>query len=56
MIAVHRVVWHPGMATSLIAVLCLAGAIAAPVVGVDAMSWPWLVLGLAAGFATSGST
>lgn len=56
MTAVRRVVWHPGSTASLIFVLCLAGIVAAPVTVVDAVSWPWLVLGLAAGFATSGST
>jgi hypothetical protein len=53
MIGVRRVGWHPASATVLIG--GGAAAVAALSFAGGAGPWPWLVIGAAAGFATSGS-
>ncbi|MEV5778501.1 hypothetical protein AB0L49_46125 [Streptomyces antimycoticus] len=54
----RRLTWHPATAALLIAVAAVAAVantLSLPADGMDGL-WPWLVIGAAAGFATSGST
>jgi len=54
----RRLTWHPATAAAVIVIAAVAGVAASlplPTGGTDSL-WPWLLIGSAAGFATSGST
>ncbi|MEU6082913.1 hypothetical protein [Streptomyces sp. NPDC047108] len=53
-----RLTWHPATAAAVLVTAAVAGvatSLPLPSGGTDAV-WPWLLIGAAAGFATSGST
>lgn len=55
---VRRLTWHPATAAAVLVIAAVAGVattLPLPTGGTHGL-WPWLVIGAAAGFATSGST